>query len=62
MPKVQGEMVEEVKEPIHTWLTKEDMDRMAAESLHRAMEEAVRNDPCKCASGDPLCPCIPQTH
>jgi hypothetical protein len=57
---VQGSV--EVQEPvIHTWLTKEDLERMAADNLRKAMEEAVRNDPCKCANGDPLCACIKRT-
>ena len=58
LPKVQGETVSEAEAPIHTWMSKEDIDNKAHEELSRAIHNAVERDACMCSPGDPLCSCI----
>lgn len=61
LPKVKGVVVVEdtpVDPPLHTWLTQEDIDKMAAQRLQDAMETAIKKDSCMCHPGDPLCSCL----
>lgn len=57
LPRVTGQIVEviqvgEDKEPIHTWMTGEEVKAAKKERLIKEHPE------CDCQPGDPLCSCI----
>ena len=54
--RVYGQVisVEVIEEPIHTWMTPEDVEKMIEERHRRAREQGL-----ECWPGDPLCADLP---